>query len=216
MKLVYKTILINTIVSISILFIGEWSLYAFLKQKLNQEAVEHLLEEREMMLKKLGKDVNIDLLKNNIGDEINVLEIASVNYITPVLRDTSIIEELEDGEDEEEVFLSKKIIFDTQQQTKNYRISILKTTDEDEDFGKSIQVILILSGSIMVLVLIGINVLVYNKLFSPVFKLIKDMGGFSVQKLEKINAPKTSTLEFQKLGKIISNMLKKPLKIIYS
>jgi len=212
MKLVYKTILINTIVSISILFIGEWSLYAFLKQKLNQEAIEHLLEEREMMIKKLDKGISLDLLKNNIGDEIDVIEVSSVKYITPVLRDTTIIEEREDGEDEEEVFLSKKIIFDTQQQTKNYRISIIKTTDEDEDFGKSIQVILILSGSIMVLVLMGINVLVYNKLFSPVFKLIKDMGEFSIQKLQKINAPKTSTIEFQKLGKIISNMSKKTIE----
>lgn len=212
MKLVYKTILINTIVSITILFIGEWSLYAFLKQKLNQEVIEHLLEEREMMLKKLNKGVGIDLFKNNVGDEIKVTEIMSVNYVTPVLRDTIIIEEDEDGEDEEEIFVSKKIIFDTQQQAKNYRISILKTTDEDEDFEKSIQIILTLSGLIMMLVLVSINILVYNNLFSPVFQLIRDMGEFSIQKLQKINAPKTSTLEFQKLGKIISNMSKKNIE----
>jgi signal transduction histidine kinase len=214
MKLVYKTILINTIVSISILCIGEWSLYAFLKHKLNQEAIEHLFEEHKMMLKKLNNGISIDLLKNNIGDEITVLEIASINYITPVIKDTTITEAYgsEEEEEEEKVFLSKKIIFDAQQQTKNYRISILKTTDQDEDFEKSIQVILTLSGLIMVLVLISINVVVYNKLFSPVFKLIKDMGEFSIQKLRKINAPKTSTLEFQKLGKIISNMSKKNIE----
>lgn len=211
MKLVYKTILINTIVSISILFIGEWSLYAFLEKKLDQEAIEHLLKEREVLLKKLEKGVDIQLLKNNIGDEIDVLEIASPNLISPIFKDTTIIEELENNKDEDEVFKSKKIIFDAQQQTKNYHISILKTTDEDEGFGKSIEVILILSGSIMALVLMSINVFVYNKLFSPVFKLIKDMGEFSIQKLQKINAPKTSTLEFQKLGIIISNMSKKTI-----
>ncbi len=212
MKLVYKTILINTFVSISILFIGEWSLYTFLKNKLDQEAIEHLKEEREIMLKKLDNGINIDLLKNNIGDEINVLETASVIYLSPTFRDTIILEELENGEDEAEIFLAKKIIFDTKQQSKNYRISIIKSTDEDEDFGKSIQITLILSGLIMVLVLISINVLVYNKLFSPVLKLISDMGNFSIQKLQKINAPKTSTLEFQKLGMIISNMSQKNIK----
>ena len=211
MKLVYKTILINTIISISILFIGEWSLYAFLEKKLDQEAIEHLLKERDVLLKKLEKGVDIQLLKNNIGDEINVLEIASLNLISPIFKDTTIIEELENSKDEDQVFKSKIIIFDAQQQTKNYRISILKTTDEDEGFGKSIEVILILSGSIMALVLMSINVFVYNKLFSPVFKLIKDMGEFSIQKLQKINAPKTSTLEFQKLGIIISNMSKKTI-----
>ena len=65
MKLVYKTILINTIISISILFIGEWSLYAFLEKKLDQEAIEHLLKERDVLLKKLEKGVDIQLLKNN-------------------------------------------------------------------------------------------------------------------------------------------------------
>ena len=64
MKLVYKTILINTIVSISILFVGEWSLYAFLEKKLDQEAIEHLLKERDVLLKKLEKGVDIQLLKN--------------------------------------------------------------------------------------------------------------------------------------------------------
>ena len=212
MKLVYKTILINTVVSISILFIGEWSLYTFLKHKLNQEAVEHLLEEREMMLRKLNKGISVDLLKHNIGDEIDVLELASISYITPIIKDTTITEEFEDGEDEEETFRSKKIIFDVKQDAKNYRISILKSTDEDEDFENSIKLILILSSTIMVLVLIVINVIVYNKLFSPVYTLIKDMREFSVQKLKNIDAPPTNTLEFQTLGKIISNMSKKTIE----
>lgn len=213
MKLVYKTILINTIISISILFIGEWCLYLSIKQKLRTESVEHLLQERVIILEKLNDGMDIDLFKNNVGNTITAKEIETISYVTPVVKDTTLTEQFESEEEEEEeegeLFSTKKIIFDIQHHTKNYRITILKTTDADENLGNSILVILTLSGIIMLLALITINVLVYNKLFSPIYKLIRDVRDFSIHKQTKINAPKTSIIEFAELGNTISNMSKK-------
>lgn len=201
MKLVYKNIIINTVVSVLILFVGEFSLYVFLKNNIEKEAVEHLYLERYFMSMQLKHGVDIEYFKHNIGDELEVEEIASVKYTTPVLED---IEMEEPGE--EEHFTSKKIIFDVTQKGKAYRVSILKTIDEDEGLGGSLAALIFISALLMAAVLVVINVFVYYRLFSPLYQLIKDIKKFSVHTLQKINPPKTSTKEFKTLSEEISKM----------
>lgn len=213
MKLAYKTIFINTIISISILLIGELSLYYFLKYKISEEAVEHLLIEQRLIKHKIEAGINIYLFKDNIGEKISVEEINAIEYTLPIIKDVKIKESKRDeAEFKEDVFVSKKLVFDIQQNNKNYRISILKMVDEDEGLSESLLAILFVSSTIMCLVLIIINLLIYNKLFSPVYKLIRDMKSFSIQNLQKINPPKTNTLEFQDLGESISALSKKNIE----
>lgn len=201
MKLVYKNIIINTVVSVLILFVGEFSLYVFLKNNIEKEAVEHLYLERYFMSKQLKHGVDIEYFKHNIGDELEIEEIASVKYTSPVLED---IEMEEPGE--EEHFTSKKIIFDVTQKGKAYRVSILKTIDEDEGLAGSLAALIFISALLMATVLVIINVFVYYRLFSPLYQLIRDIKKFSVHTLQKINPPKTSTREFKTLSDEISKM----------
>ena len=72
MKLAYKTIFINTIISISILLIGELSLYYFLKYKISEEAVEHLQVQQRLIKRKIEAGINVYLLKDNICETIRV------------------------------------------------------------------------------------------------------------------------------------------------
>ncbi len=201
MKLVYKNILINTIISVLILFIGEFSLYVFLKNNIKKEAIEHLYLERYFMVKQVEKGVDIKYFGHNIGDVLKIVPVSGVQYTVPVLED---VEMQEPGE--EEHFTSKKIVFDIVQNDKAYRVSILKTIDEDEGLSGSMSAIIFLSGLFMASILVIINVFVYYKLFSPVYSLIKDVKEFSVQRLKKIVPPKTSTKEFAVLSREISKM----------
>jgi len=204
MKLVYKNIIINTIISVFILFLGEFSLYFFLKNKLEKETVEHLFLERHFMIKQLKNGVNIDYFKHNVGDVIEIKTISEVQYTTPKFEKIEIEEEWE-----EESFTSQKIIFDVLQNDKAYRVSILKTIDEDEDLTNNTSLVIFISGLCMLTVLVVINVFVYYKLFSPIYKLIKDIKSFSVQKMQRIEPPKTSTEEFAMLSEEISKMSEK-------
>lgn len=211
MKLAYKTIFINTIISISILLIGELSLYYFLKYKISEEAVEHLQVQQRLIKRKIEAGINVYLFKDNIGETISVEEINTIEYTLPIIKDMEIAEsKCDEAEGKEDVFVSKQLVFDIEQNNKNYRISILKTVDEG--LSENLVVILFVSSAIMCLVLIIINLLIYNKLFSPVHKLIRDMKFFSIQNLQKINPPKTSTLEFQDLGESISALSKKNIE----
>jgi signal transduction histidine kinase len=204
MKLVYKTILINTIVSVLILFAGQFSLYFFLKNNIQKETVEHLYLERYIMMKQIKKGINIENFKNNIGDILQIDSIPSVQFTTPVIEEIEVEEE-----GEEEHFTSKKIVFDVLQNNKAYRVSIIKTVDEDEGLAGSMSAIIFISGISMLTFLVIFNVLVYYKLFSPVYQLIKDIKNFSVQQLQKIIPPKTTTLEFVELSEEIGKMSEK-------
>jgi signal transduction histidine kinase len=214
MKLVYKNILINTVLSVLILFVGELSLYSFLKSKIEKETIEHLHIERYIMIQKLKRGVSINSFKHNIGDELTISPINKVLIKKPIIRDV-IIAEIEDEIEEEheehheERFVSKKIIFDVSQNNQAYRISILKATDEDEGITESMQKIILISAVSMLIILVLVNFFVFYKLFAPLNKLIRDIQKFSVQNLQKIIAPKTSTVEFNLLSKEISAMSEK-------
>jgi len=207
MKLVYKNIIINTVVSVLILFAGEFSLYFFLKNKIEKETVEHLYLERYIMMKQLKKGVNIESFRHNIGDVLEIETISSVFYSKPIIQEIEVDEEWE-----EEHFTSKKIIFDVIQNGRTYRVSILKTIDEDEGLAGSMEAIIFISTFCMLIILVAINVLVYYKLFSPVYQLINDIKNFSVQNLKKIVPPKTTTQEFVILSQEVSKMSEKMIK----
>ena len=201
MKLVYKNIIINAVVSVLILFIGEFSLYVFLKNNIEKEAVEHLYLERYFMTKQLEHGVDIEYFKHNIGDELEIDAIEALKYTVPVLED---VEMEEPGE--EEHFTSKRIVFDIMQKGKAYRVSILKTIDEDDGLAGSLAALIFISALLMAAILVIINVFVYYRLFSPLYQLIRDIKKFSVHALQKINPPKTSTKEFMILSDEISKM----------
>lgn len=214
MKLVYKTIIINTIVSVLILFAGEFSLYCFLKNKIEKETIEHLYLERHFMMQELKSGISIEAFRHNIGDALQIIPIEKIQYKKPIIEDEIVAEVEEEFEEEheerhEERFVSKKIMFDVSQNDKAYRVSIVKTTDEDEGLTGSMSAIIFISGLCMLAILVSVNVFVYYKLFSPVYKLIKDIKSFSVQELKKITPPKTSTHEFALLSSEISKMSEK-------
>lgn len=220
MKLVYKNILINTLVSILILFIGEYSLYFFLKNKIEKETVEHLMFESYIVKNELNEGVSIEYFKHNIGDVLEITAIDKLQYIEPIIKDAVVKEQGEEHEEEEleehhsgrkheETFTSKQAIFDATQDNKNYRISITKTVDEDEGMAGSMSAIIFISGLCMLAILVLINVFVFSKLFSPVNKLIRDIKRFSIQEQKPITPPKTSTVEFITLGEEINRMSEK-------
>lgn len=201
MKIVYKNILINSLISIVILFLGGLALYLFLKSKINTETTEDLYIQQNFIKKRLNSGIDIGVLRYNISDNVEMNEIKFIKYKEPIIENTTI--KTKEGQ---ESLTVKKIIFDVEQNKKYYRITISKTTNEDKGIEKNMASVMIASGISMVILLVLINVYVYYILFSPFYKLMKSIGKFSVQNLEKIIPPKTNTEEFEILGSKISEM----------
>lgn len=205
MKLVSKNILINTVISIIILFLGEYSIFVLLKQEITKETTEHLSMERMVFLDGLQNGVSIEYYKNNIGDIIDITPIDHISFAEPVFQDL----DESDHERREETFAAKKMTFDCTYRGQHYRVSITKTVDEDEGLARSLPTTIILSGVGMLVMLVLVNLYIYSKLFAPVNKLIRDIEQFSIHDLEQIVRPKTSTYEFYILGKKVSAMSQK-------
>jgi signal transduction histidine kinase len=220
-KLVYKSILVNTIVSIFILCLGEYSLYYFLKNKIEKETIEHLSFEAHIVKNDLKRGVSVEAFKHNIGDVLEIIPIKNIQYQIPVIKEVKLREEGEEHEEEneegeehnkqghEELFTAKQVIFDVAQNERKYRISIIKAIDQDEGLAGNMSTIIFISGLFMLTILVSVNVMIYHQLFSPIYKLIKDIKGFSVQNQKKIVPPITSTVEFISLGEEISRMSEK-------
>lgn len=215
MKFVTKNILINILISIFVLFLGEYSIYLLLKKQISEEASQHLKMERRLMIKGLKNGIDINCYRNNLGDAVDIHEVSGIQYQSPVIIDLESHEEEEEMEEgqhyEEERFASKKIIFDIENKKKFYRVSILKNIDEDEGITTEMPLIMMISGLIMSLLLVLINVLIYNKMFFPVRKLISDIEKFSITDQKAIAPVKTSTYEFSILSSKISKMSQKIL-----
>lgn len=207
MKLVYKNIIINTLISLIILFLGEGALYVFLKNRINSETTEHLYNEALQIKNQVEKGKDVFLFKENIGDNIQIQEVTKIVHTQPLIQDAVIEESWE-----EEYFETKKIVFDIQQNQKYFRVSVFKTLDENEGIGGSMAMIIFFSALSMLLILVLVNVFVYYRLFTPVYKLIKDIEQFSVEKLQKIDVPQTNTLELKILGSKVSDMSSKMIE----
>lgn len=196
MRLVYKNILINTIVSVCILFMGEYAIFYFIKSKIEKEAAEHLNLETRILRKKIKKGVPAESFNNNIGDYIEVEKVAKMELFSPVMTNVEMEEAWE-----EEHFTSKKITFDVEQNNQVFRISITKTIDEDEDITGSMTTIFIVSGLGMLLIIILINYCAYQRLFNPIYKLISEIRNFSVARLQKYLLRKPQPLSLISLDK---------------
>ena len=201
MKIVYKNILINALISIFVLFLGSLVMFQYLKSNLNSEVIENLYIQQNFIKKRLNSGVNIETLRHNMSDNMSVLNIVSINYKEPIILTDKRFDSIKHQE-----LSIKKIIFDVEQNKKYYRITISKVNNKDSGIENSMRTVIITAGVTMLILLILINIYVYYTLYSPFYSIVKSIGKFSVQKLEKIIPPKTNTEEFEILGTKISEM----------
>ncbi|MBS1637035.1 MAG: HAMP domain-containing histidine kinase [Bacteroidetes bacterium] len=201
MKLVSKNIIINTIVSVIILFLGEYSIYSFIRSKIQNETREHLLADCVDFIRMSQKQENIMEFKHNIGDIIRIQPIAKIEHTAPVFQ---TVQEEEEWEDES--FTTEMVVFDVNHHGKFYRVSIQYTIDEIQDQADSILPIMLITGLGMLVMLVLVNVFVYYRLFSPVDKLIKYIEKFEIHDLKRIEPIPTTTHEFSILSAKVTKM----------
>src|ERR1700741_1025445 len=124
MKLLTKNIVYNTIISVVVLFFGEFSVFKLLEYEINKEVIEHLYGERMAVLHKIKNGVDIQLFEHNIGDKLTFKKIDSPLYLEPKINEVEIEEEEELDRFQEERFSSKQIIFDAKYKDSYYRFVI--------------------------------------------------------------------------------------------
>lgn len=205
MKLIYKNLLFNIIVSLIVLAISQATLFVFIKYKIDKEADEHLEMERHFLLNELNGLKDIYSLEKNIGDRIFVEQIQKIQFSNPIIEEVEVEETEEKHEtgfplSEEERFSSKRIVFDAVYNSVPYRISILKTIDEDEGLNEELLGIMVVSGLILLLLLFVINWFIYKNMLAPFNDTLTKLNSFDITKGKALDLKKSNTKEFEELN----------------
>ena len=213
MKLLYKNILSNAIASLVIILLGGIISYYFIIGKINKETEEHLKGEKNRVEEKIKSGAPQDYFVNNVGDKIEVKEISQLSGRKPFFKTITEREEYEEQsetkEEDEEIFEAQAIVFECSTTEKNYRVTIIKSFDNDEELGKNILKAVNISAILMILAIVLVNLFIYKKLWSPFYSILKELQQYNVSQRTAIKFSKTQTQEFNELSNSLNLMTEK-------
>ncbi len=213
MKLLHKNIITNALASLAIIFLGGILSYYFIINKVDKESEEHLLTEKSRVEEKIKAGAPLSLFENNIGDKIQVKEISQLSGRKSFFKTIKEKEEYEAPEENEEegdeVFEAKAIVFECSTVEKNYRVTIIKSFDNDEELGKNILFAVSISALLMIIAIVLVNIFIYKKLWSPFYVILKELQSYTISKHDTIKFSQTQTEEFNELSNSLNFMAEK-------
>jgi len=214
MKLLYKNILINALASLLIIFVGGVITYFFIVHKIQQESHEHLIGEKQVVEKQLQQGISPDFFKNNIGDEIIFKQITALSGRKPFFKTIEENEEYEEVNEQLEktnndVFNTQAIVFEYAAKDKDYQVTIIKSSDNDEELGDNISQAVTISAGLMIIAIVLVNTFIYKRIWRPFYRTLKELKNFTISKHQAIKISKTNTTEFNQLNNAITLMAEK-------
>lgn len=212
MKLLHKNILINALVSLIVIFLGGIISYFFIIGKIEQEAEEHLRGEKNQVENRILAGMPPETFEHNVGDQVKVEEISRLSGRKPfikIITQREEFEEQEEKEEEEEHFETRAIVFECSTPEKNYRITIIKSSDNDEELIKNILLAVSISALLMIIAIVMANVFIYKNLWSPFYAILKQLNQYDISRGENVKFTKAETLEFRELASSLDAMAAK-------
>ena len=196
------------------MFVGGVISYFFIVNKIQQESEEHLLAEKQMVERQLKQGVAPAAFEKNIGDSIIIKEISRLTGRKPYFTTVKEKEEFEEvnerlEEADNDIFDAKVIVFECVNKDKDYQVTIIKSSDNDEELGENILTAVTISAILMIIAIILVNTLIYRKIWAPFYGTLKQLKNFNLSTKEVIKFPKTNTAEFNQLNNAITLMAEK-------
>lgn len=96
---------------------------------------------------------------------------------------------------------------------KYYIIEFFTSTVETEDIIKSMLTLLIVLWLSLGLILLVASKIIVKKSNKPFYQLLKNLDGFSLNRNEMIELPKTNITEYQRLNRSIKTLLEENIKV---
>jgi signal transduction histidine kinase len=214
MKLLYKNILINALASLLIIFVGGVITYFFTVNKIQEEAEEHLMAEKVMVEKQLKQGVVPSNFEKNVGDSVIIKEISKLTGRKPFFTTIKEKEEYEEineklEEADNDIFDAKVIVFECASPDKDYEVTIIKSSDNDEELGENILTAVTISAILMIVAIVLVNTFIYRRIWAPFYRTLKQLKNFTLSSKEIIKLPHTNTAEFNQLNNAITLMAEK-------
>lgn len=210
MKLLTKTTIYTSITTILLLLTGTIIVYLLIIKKINQEATEHLLQDKAKVIKLLEKGKPPIHFSSNIGEIISIQKIPIKTFEDNKFRDYEITEGEETEEEEtEEAVTIRELSCQTKIEDRIYEIKIARSLSEGKEIRDYITSTIVIFLIFSLLILAVLNMAISRKIWSPFYKTIAFIKKWSVKDSISVQFKHTTIDEFNELNKSVHGLVKK-------
>ena len=100
-------------------------------------------------------------------------------------------------------------MFECASPDKDYEVTIIKSSDNDEELGENILTAVTISAILMIVAIVLVNTFIYRRIWAPFYRTLKQLKNFTLSSKEIIKLPHTNTAEFNQLNNAITLMAEK-------
>lgn len=200
MKLFTKYNRINIITSILIFLGGCIAFYFVLDYVLVTQLDDALRTEQAEIVQFTQEHNSLPEIINTNDQQIYFSEVT-----VPVLGKKYISQEGWNPLEKEREWM-RELVFGISLKGKNYKVTILKSQEQNKDFLKL--VVMIAAAMIALILLAGytINRVVLKRLWQPFYHTINQISGYNLQKQQQLSLPVTKVDEFTLLNRSLNGM----------
>ena len=206
MKLLSKTNIFTSIVTLALFTLGILIIYNVIIQKFDSELDEHLLINKAQVIDGLRKGKPMVYFYSNIGEKIEIKKIPKITSTNNVFVNYTKNEA--DGEEGEEELNFRKIIFQTIVFNEAIEVSITSSLSERREIGEYISVVIILFLFFSLIILFLLNSFISKYIWSPFYSTLSKIKNWKVED-KSIVLEKTNILEFSELNATLNNFIRK-------
>jgi signal transduction histidine kinase len=207
MKLLAKTNIFTSAATIILMLAGMFIIYLLVLNKIKGEEDEHLLIEKAKIIKLLEHGENLSYYSSTIGESIEIKEIAAQTIFSDRFMDYQTEEE--EGEEGEEEFTLRQLLFQTPIDGKYYEIKISHSLSESREIGEYISVAILLFLSFSFFILLLLNRFISKIIWAPFYNMLIQLRGWTITENKKIEIKKTNIDEFLELNQTINTLIHK-------
>ncbi len=210
MKLLTKTTIYTSITTVLLLLTGTIIVYLLIIKKINHEDTEHLLQDKEKVIRLLGKGKPPIHFSSNIGEIISIEIIPIKTFDGNRFKDYQVAEG-DEAEDEEsdEIITVRELTCQAKIGDRVYEIKIARSLSEGREIRKYITSTILIFLIFSLLILSILNIVISRNVWSPFYKTISFIKHWSVRDSVALQLKNTGIDEFNELNKSLQGLLKK-------
>jgi signal transduction histidine kinase len=186
------------VVTLGVFSIGAWIFFVQLQTIISEEASEELMLLKENVIDHIESD-------KKLPESISALTFLLYEPVNTVGSER-ILDTIQYVKAVGEILPFKEIVFYSQLNGQNYKITIGKEVLEQDDLIETIASSFLIIAIVLIVIMIIMNFISSKLLWKPFSKTLSLLSDYDIEKHEAIPYEKSSTTEFDTLSKAVNKM----------
>jgi signal transduction histidine kinase len=202
MKLLVKTNIYSSLVTLSLLTLGIFLVYRVILIKLDSDIDKQLLIAKEKIIKGLAEGKTPEQFSSNIGEKIKIREIYKQNKSDDDFSEYN----LADIDNEDEYSVQRELIFQTTTNDIAYEVSVSRSLSEGRAIGEYILIAGLVFLFLSVAILFFLNRYLSVYIWSPFYDTLTKIKTWNIKKSDVLDFKNTNIDEFHLLNDTVKDL----------